>query len=177
MNTKKPREDAKLKSLPPEQRELLCRWLTVDNISYKEARLRVKAQFGLHVGSDSTFTDFYHSVALPWSYAQSAGVADAFSQAAEGNLEPAAIKRIRQLLFDAAASRKTDFRALKTLAQIVGNAQKHTLAAERLELDKRKVKLLEAKAAQADQVAGLAGDKNLSPQEKERRIKAVFGIT
>jgi hypothetical protein len=38
------------------------------------------------------------------------------------------------------------------------------------------VKLLEAKAAQADAAQGIATDAALSPEEKEARIKAVFGI-
>jgi len=172
---KKPRSDSKLDSLPTKQKDELARWLTEENVSYEEARKRVGARFGVLVSSDSTFSDFYHSVALPWKYARSRGIADDFAKAAEGNFEPAAIKRIQQLLFEAAADQRTDFKALSTLAKILGNSHRHSLNQERLELDKRKVKILEAKAALADQAKQVAGDKDLSPEEQLRRYRQIFG--
>jgi hypothetical protein len=46
-----------------------------------------------------------------------------------------------------------------------------------LRLNERKVKLLEAKAALADEAQAISGNAALTPQEKEQRIKQVFGIT
>jgi hypothetical protein len=173
---KKPRSDSKLDSLSPKQKEELNRWLTEENVSYEEARQRVGARFGVLVSSDSTFSDYYHSVALPWKYARSRNMADEFAKAASGNFEPAAIKRIQQLLFESAATQGVDFKALKTLAKILGDSHKQTLNQERLELDKRKVKILEAKAALADQAKDVLGNTELTEEEKGARVRALFGM-
>lgn len=172
---KKPRSDSKLDSLPLKQREELARWLIDENVSYEEARKRVAARCSVLVSSDSTFSDFYHSFALPWKYARSKGLADEFAKSAEGNFEPAAIKRIQQLLFESAADRSVDFKALKTLAKILGDSHRQTLNNERLELDKRKVKILEAKAALTDQAKKVADNKDLSPEEQLGRFRQIFG--
>ena len=173
---KKPRSDSKLDSLPPKQKEEVCRWLAEENISYEEARNRVAARFGVLVSSDSTFSDFYHSVALPWKYARSRGLADEFAKAAAGNFEPAAIKRIQQLLFESAADQHVDFKALKTLAKILGDSHRQTLNTERLELDKRKVKILERKAEAFDKAKGVLENKELTEEEKAAQMRSLFGM-
>jgi len=54
--------------------------------------------------------------------------------------------------------------------------RKHELERERLEIDRRKLALLEKKAEQADEAAGVAGDQELTPEQKSARIKEIFGI-
>lgn len=171
----KPRADAKLKSMPQEWQDDLCTWLAVENVTYSEARKRLIEKYEVKT-SLASLSDYYSTVAVPWKYAQARGLADEFAKLQSGEFDEAALKRLQQLLFEVTVSNRVDLKAVKTLAKIVGDSHKLNLAQERLELDRRKVKLLEAKAAQADQVAGVAGDKSLSAQEKERRIKAVFGI-
>jgi hypothetical protein len=172
----KPRADAKLKSMPQEQQDALCEWLTMENVTYSEARKRLASRFSVST-SLASLSDYYSSVAVPWKYARARGLADQLATMSEGSFDAATTKRLQALLFEMSVTNRVDLKAIKTLAKIVGDSHKLTLAQSRLELDKRKVKILEAKAEQADQAKGVAGDKNLSPQEKERRIKAVFGIT
>lgn len=175
-NTKKARSDAgiKGKSLSDPQKLELASWLIDENLSYADARSRVAERFGVFVKSDSTVSDFYHSFALPWKYARSRGLADEFAKSVAGNFEPAALKRIQQLLFETAADRTVDFEALKTLAKILGDSHKLALNADRLDLDKRKLKLLEAKAALTDKAQAIAGDKTLSEEEQGARMRALF---
>jgi|GEM_PF-3113598 len=54
--------------------------------------------------------------------------------------------------------------------------RKLRLKEQEQQLAERRVALLEAAAEQAKQAKGIAGDEDLTPEEKESRIKAVFGI-
>lgn len=172
----KPRPDSVLKNLPPAQQDALFAWLTAENITYAEARKRLAEQFSVRT-SPAALSAYYSSVVVPRKYAEARGLADDLAKLAEGSFDPATTKRLQQLLFEMSVSNRVDLKAIKTLAKIVGDSHKLTLAQSRLELDKRKVKILEAKAAQADEAQGIAGNKKLSSEEKERRIKAVFGIS
>jgi hypothetical protein len=173
---KKARSDASIKGaqLTDEQKEALAAWLIDENLSYKDARARLADQFGVFVKSDSTVSEFYHSFALPWKYARSRGVAEDFEKLAEGKFEEAAIKRMKQLFFETASAPGADLKALKTFAKILGDSHRHTLNQERLELDKRKVKILEAKASLADQATAIAKDKSLTEEEQGARMRALF---
>ena len=174
----KPRADAKLKSMPQEWQDDLCSWLTIENITYADARKRLIEKYEVST-SPSALSDYYSSVAVPWKYARAHGLAAEFAKSMEGDsqFDGVTTKRLQQLFFEMSVTNRVDLKAIKTLAKIVGDSHKLSLAQDRLQLDKRKVKLLEAKAELADQAKGLAGDKTLTPQEKERRIKAVFGIS
>lgn len=174
---KKARSDAGIKGaqLSDAQKEALAGWLIDENLSYKDARARLAEQFGVFVKSDSTVSDFYHSYALPWKYARSRGVAEEFEQLAEGKFEAAALKRMKQLFFETASAPGADLKALKTFAKILGDSHRHALNQERLELDKRKVKILEAKAAQADAAREVTADSELTPEQKLARYKQIFG--
>lgn len=173
---KKARSDAGIKGaqLSAEQKEALATWLIDENMSYKDARARLAEQCGVFVKSDSTVSDFYHSFALPWKYARSKGVADEFEKLAEGKFEEAALKRMKQLFFETASAPGADLKSLKTFAKILGDSHKLTLNQQRLELDKRKVRILEAKAAMADEASKIANDKSLSEEEQGARMRALF---
>ncbi|MBX3736730.1 MAG: hypothetical protein KF715_08580 [Candidatus Didemnitutus sp.] len=174
--SKKARSDAgiKGKQLTDSQKAEVAAWLIDENLGYKEARERIAERFGVFVKSDSTVSEFYHSFALPWKYARSKGVADEFEKLAEGKFEEAALKRMKQLFFETASAPGADLKSLKTFAKILGDSHKLTLAQSRLELDKRKVKLLEAKASLADQATAIANDKQLSEEEQGARMRALF---
>ena len=170
----KPRADAKLKSMPQAQQDALCEWLTVENVTYSEARKRLKAQFAVST-SLASLSDYYSSVAVPWKYARARGLADELATMSDGSFDAVTVKRLQQLLFEMSVSNRVDLRSIKTLAKIVGDSHKLTLAQSRLELDKRKVKILEAKAAQADQAKQVTEDKDLTAEEKLARYKQIFG--
>lgn len=171
----KPRADAKLKSMPQAQQDLLCEWLTVENVTYAEARKRLAAQFSVKT-SLASLSDYYSSVAVPWKYARARGLADELATMSEGSFDAVTVKRLQQLLFEMSVSNRVDLRSIKTLAKIVGDSHKLTLAQSRLELDKRKVKILEAKAAQADEAQAVTAAKDLTPEERQRKLKEIFGL-
>ncbi|MBI5770823.1 MAG: hypothetical protein HZA93_23805 [Verrucomicrobia bacterium] len=174
MTTRKPRGDSKLDALAPSQKEQLAEWLTVENLTYAEARTRVAEQFGVFTTA-SALQSFYSRFAAPWSYARAAGDAEAFASLMEGKFEPAAIKAAKQLAFTALTSPQPDLKTAKTLFKIVGDSAKLTLAQEKISLDARKVALLEKKAAQADAASAVTSDAKLSDEEKFARYRQIFG--
>lgn len=171
----KPRADAKLKSMPPAQQETLCEWLGVENVTYAEAKARLAAQFGVKT-SAAALSDYYSCIVVPWKYARARGLADELKGLDGAEFDPLVVKRLQQLLFEMSVSNRVDLGAVKTLAKIVGDSHKLRLAQERLTLDTRKVKLLEAKAAQADEAQAVTAAKDLTPEERQRKLKEIFGL-
>lgn len=159
-----------------ERRAQVASWLTVENLTYEDVHELIEKELGLTTSADA-LRRFYSSFAVPWQYATAAKEADAFGAEIEGNFDAPTIKRLKQLAFTLATERNPNVDALKAVTKIVGDSLKLQLASERLDLDKRKVALLEAKAQQAEAAEGIAKDAALTPTEKEARIKAVFGIS
>ena len=100
MSIRKPRGDSKLDALTPDQREQLCSWLTVENLTYAKAQAQLKQRFGIST-TRSALCSFFASVAAPWKYAQARGEADSFAGLMEGKFDEASIKRAKQLAFEA----------------------------------------------------------------------------
>jgi hypothetical protein len=172
---KKPRSDSKLDALPPEQQEQLAEWLTIENVSYAEARKRVRQRFGVST-SAAALQGFYSRFAAPWKYLRAKGEADQFAALMEGHFDEASIKRAKQLAFEAMTAPRPDLKAAKALLKIVGDSAKVEIARQKLTLDSRKVAVLEAKAKLADQAKDIAGDANLSDEEKAQRVRSLFGM-
>ncbi len=172
---KKPRGDSKLDALPLPQKETLSEWLTVDNLTYDEAKARVASEFGVFT-TKSALCSFYSRFAAPWSYTRAAGDAEAFGALMDGKFEPAAIKKAKQLAFTALTSPQPDLKTAKTLLKIVGDSAKLDLAKEKVSLDARKVALLEAKAALADKAKGISDNEALTPEQKAAQLRSLFGM-
>lgn len=175
MSTRKTRGDSKLDALPPAQQEQLAEWLTIENLTYAEARARVAEQFGVFT-SLSALQSFYARFAAPWKYTRAHGEAETFAQLMEGQFDAATIKKAKQLAFDAMANPQPDLKSAKALLKIVGDSHKLTLAEKKLTLDERKVTLLEAKAALADKGKAIAGDENLTEEQKGAQLRSLFGM-
>lgn len=173
--SRKPRSDSKLDALTPEQKEQLASWLTVENVSYDEAKARCAQHFSVFT-SVAALQAFYSRFAAPWKYAQAKGEADAFAELMEGKFDAATIKRAKQLAFEAMTGPQPDLKAAKTLLKIVGDSAKVDLAKEKLTLDARKVAILEKKAAQADAAEGVTKDTTLTPEQRQARLKEIFGL-
>lgn len=172
---KKIRGDSRLDALPPEQKEQLADWLTVDNLTYAQARDRVKAEFGVSTNV-SALCSFFSRFATPRKYARSREAAEEFAELMEGNFDAATIKAAKQIAFDAMTAQRPDLKSARAVLKIVGDSQKLALAQEKLSLDARKVKLLEQKAALADQATGIEQDKTLTEEEKAQRMRALFRL-
>jgi hypothetical protein len=172
--SRKPRSDARLLSLPLEQQEQIASWLTIENLSYETVRAKIAKELGVQTSAGALHS-FYSTFAAGWKYSRAKGEADAFAQLLDGRFDEATTKRVQQLAFECLAGPQPDLKAAKTLIKIVGDTHKLTLQQQRLELDARKVALLEKKAAQADEAKAVTDDSALTAEEKLARMRQIFG--
>lgn len=169
--SRKPRADAKLKTLPDALQEDLYQVLR--RTSQEKVIAMLKDKHGIET-SAGALTEFFSWYPRSQSLRNAASFADQFLAQAQklpefkGNI--AELQRAAEVLFQIQAAQDRDPKLFVELMKI-------SLAKRDQELNERKVKLLEAKAALADEAKQLAGDGALTPEEKERRIKLVFGIS
>jgi hypothetical protein len=167
---RKPRGDSKLDNLPEAQREELVQGI-MTGWSYEAARQFVMESCGVSV-SLSAFTPFYSRHVAPVlkerkqfaalsarTLAKLAKETEAFDAAAIGELKEFAYRLIR----DPNSQPEEARRWMETLIKAQAGAR-----------DSRKLAMLEAKAAQADEAAGVANDKKLTPEEKAAELKRIF---
>lgn len=176
---RKPRADAKLRNLPAEQRTALTDWLVDEGITYEEALKRLQKEFGIK-SSLGAICDFYKRECFGLRFRKAASFADqivdTLKAQSDGSLDEAVALAMRQRFFDLAVSKDANLSDLETIARIQGDTVKLELKKRDLEQKERKLVLLEKKAAQADDAANVAKS-DQTPEEKERAIKAIFGIT
>ncbi len=172
-NPKKPRADSKLKNLPEHIQEGF--WLLLHPTD-REVRAYTLEDLGgeiqethqLSVGV-STVSEWHSWYALKRRMEAAAERANqtALALAKDSELTPEDIERVAQTVFTAEALQAGDVTGYVALAKL-------RLAARALEHDARKLKLLEAKAAKADQADSVMGDGKLSEEEKAAKLKQIF---
>lgn len=84
----------------------------------------------------------------------------------------------RKLVFDLATDRTADPKLLELANSLTKSVLEFAKLEERSRqttLGERRVQLLEKKAEQADATEGVIDDVNLSPDEREQRIKEIYG--
>jgi hypothetical protein len=156
------------------QQAQLADWL-LSGVPYHQAAAMVEKEFGLKV-SISAFSRFYQSncsAALLSRRMRAVKLADEVAVEARshpGQFTAATIDQLSQKAFELASSPGANPQDVKALFSLV-------LKSRDQDLVERRVKLLEAKAAQADEASAIAGSGTLSPEEKAQRIKAVFGLS
>jgi hypothetical protein len=177
--SRKPRSDAKLKSLPPNQREMLVRWLVDENLSYDQAVERLEKDFNVRT-SVGALSAFYATECYSVRSSEAKEFAERVEQEllqGEPNFDLATLALVKKKLFERAYARDGDVDELAVLAKIIGDTAKLRLKEKDQEIATRRLAILEKKAAQADEAKSVAASEDLSAEEKERRLKAVFGIT
>jgi hypothetical protein len=183
----KPRSDSYEATLTDEQREELHAWLSQPDLSLAEVRrLAPKWAGGPHDGS-------------PPSIATLSGIGSRLRQEAMLlNVEATAklMEAVRQKV--GAHSRELQSeqsleQTLDTVCDLVGqevlqktlereDPKNRTAALRALlkradqKLTDRRVKLLEQEAAQAQKAKAVTADKSLTPEEKQLRLKQIFGM-
>lgn len=174
----KPRSDAKLKSLPPHQRQQLIRWLTEENLSYADARDRLWQDMGVRT-SAGALSGFFASECFTLRYTQARELADTVGEAMASDPEKfdqATIALVKQKAFERAVARDGDIKELAILASIIGDTAKVRIKQQELALSERRIALLEAKAAQADAAEHVVRDTDLTPEQRTARMREIFGL-
>lgn len=166
--------------LQPEEFEQLREWLSVDNLSYAEAVTRCEEQFGVET-STGALTNFFQKHCVGFKHQRARHLAAEVRKVFEADLEcdfgELTLRKIEQRAFEEAFAKDADVADLQALTKILGDSRKLQLEWEKLDVQKRRIELLEKKAAQADAAGGIVGDGKLTPEEKQKRLEGIFGFS
>ena len=171
MSTRKARSDSKLDALPEEQRlglrdGLLEGWKYDDALSWLETECGVRSS----LSSLSAFYQRHCAPVLRDRRRLAALKAEALGEeAGKTDWDTASIELLKQVAFEAMGNPDSDPKDVERLFKLL-------LKARSLDQDERKLELLEAKAKQADEAEAIAGNADLSEEERAQRIKEIFGI-
>lgn len=162
---RKPRPDSVIGSqLPPIIKDDVDAML-FSGASYKDVQERL-AEDGVKLSREA-IRRYYHSQILPARLARQNKTAEELNKISVDGVDEATMRAIRSAALDLAASPSCDPKALSILVNLI-------LKAEQLEQDKRRLKMLEAKAAQADAARQVA-QSTLTPEERDARMRSIFG--
>jgi len=170
---KKPRADSKLKNLPENIQEGM--WLLL-HPSDPETKAYTLEDLGGHVFDShgisvglSTLSEWRAWYSLKRRMEAAAERADQarLELAKDPNISPEDIERVAQTVFTAETLQSGDVESYVKLAAL-------GLKRRALDQDERKLRILEAKAKQADEAAGVVGNAKLSEEEKANRIRQIF---
>ena len=183
--------------LPAHQQECVERWLFEENLTYDQARSRLFEDFGVRVSSQllvrfrQRCAQRRSKDALMDRVAEAAVKANQSVEAYEKNPgpPPAAVQSAlsseigRQALQAFLRGEKPDLEEIKVLAGLALVVRKEDredvkveLNQQQLALDREKFELLKAKAAKAEAAEGAMKDQSLTPEERQQRLKQIFGI-
>lgn len=164
--TSKPRPDSVIGSrIRPELRDEVDTML-LGGESYRAVQERL-AEEGVKL-SQEAIRRYYHGQILPVRLARQNKTALQLNRISVEGVDEATMRAIRSAALDLAASPSCDPKALSLLVNLI-------LKSEQLEHDKRKLKMLEQKAAQADAAKAVAEAGQLSPEERDRKLRIIFG--
>lgn len=133
--------------------------------SYKAVQERL-AEDGIKL-SQEAIRRYYHTQILPARLARQNRTAEELNKIAIAGVDEATMRAIRSAALDLAASPSCDPKALSILVNLI-------LKAEQLDQDKRRLKILESKAAQAD-AAKQVTQSTLTPEERDAKLRSIFG--
>jgi hypothetical protein len=170
MDDKKPRGDA-LESRLPETVARELRDGLLGGWTYAEAQEWLAEQG--HSASSGALSGYWQRVCGPvmrerrrLAAMRAEEVARDASQEAV-DWDSAALDRLRQVTFELLLAPGVDADQVKSLMGLV-------LRARAQDLDSRRVKLLEERAAQADAARGVMGDEALSEEQRRERLREIF---
>lgn len=165
---RKPRADSRLKNLPPEMRAQIAAHAQTHRL--EETRAWLLAEKGIRT-STGALSEF-----LSWQRLQETLKANEQTVAAlmdwYRELHPDTgaeeLAALGQAFFSALALRLQDPKVW-TAVQTLG------LKRRQLELDREKLELLRKKAEQAERTEAVLADAALSPEERQQRIREIYG--
>ncbi|MGJ8674054.1 hypothetical protein [Rubritalea sp.] len=177
MSEREIRADAKLQNLPEEDLLELWKWRNPTEegdtkMTYEEIILEVPLRFGFTVSSTSTVSGFYKWL-KQWKRTRDARLRaeqakhELLAQNPDASVEE--LERLGQMIFMSETVEDGNVKGFVSLMKAIA-------ANRKLQLEERRVKLLEEKARKADEAEGIMGDQNLSEEEKSANMRALFGM-
>ena len=170
MSARKQRSDATLKTLPEVVQEQLFALLRTS--SYATVVRDAKEKWDIKT-SPAALSEFFRWYPLSRRIETAKDTADQVAKVLRSlgdvTLDDDKIQKAAQAMFEAQAMKAGDTDAFVQLAKI-------RLARDQGKREERRIALLEKKAAQADEAAGVLKDKTLTEAERQARLREVFGM-
>jgi hypothetical protein len=172
MSDKEIRADAKLKNLPGEALEDL--WLMRnpgedgEKLTLEAIAVEVPLRYGFTC-SVSSLSEFYKWLRMKKRLdgAQRRAMQTRLELAKDPNMTPEDLERAAQMVFTAETLEDGNVKGYVALAKL-------RLASRALDHDARRLAVLEAKAAKADEAEGVANNGKLTAEEKAAELKRIF---
>lgn len=177
---KKTRGDSKLDNLPERQfLELRDGFLSRRFRTYDDALTWLDAECGVS-SSPAALSGFFRRECKPiikQRRSMAALRSEAWGEACEGDetMTPAIAERLRQFVFEVLETEAPEPKDVKSLVDAFAKVTSEGRKDKQLELDERKMALLEGKAKQADQAKDVM-ESQLSEEEKGAKMRAIFGM-
>lgn len=165
--TRKIRKDSIIGNLAPDMRVTVDEMLSGGQCGLQDV-VDYLAEHGERISLQSV-SEYYRNHLKPQLIARSCRIAEGINEQSVDGLAEASIKMAQQQVFDLLAMPVPDAKTIKALMEIIFKAQS-------LDQSDRKLKLLEAKAAEADKAKEVTQNKQLTDEEKMNRYKEIFGI-
>lgn len=163
---KKLRSDSTFNRLSENERARVDDMLLA-GLSYEEVRSYV-AECG-HSISRTSVVDYYHAHVWPLKWARQQRLARELEAIDTTGLDDATLNTLRARAMELAVTPGSDVKHVSTLYNLV-------LKAQAQHLEERRVSLLEKKAAAADAAQAALRDSTLTDEEKQARVKEIFGL-
>jgi len=161
-------------ALTPDQREELMVSYHTSALGVDEACELASEMSGRAV-SRSMFASWYHNQRASWLIAQATARADEAAAASPADVDEKRSLAIRRAAFVASMDQLS--------ADEVAALERNDIARRKLALDERRLALDEAKfeeakkrAAQADAAENVTKDEALTPEQREARLREIFGL-
>lgn len=184
---KEPRADAKLQNLPQEELDVMWRFRNPEKggerMTLEAIAVEVPLRYGFTI-SLSSLSQFYRWLKLKRRFAVRTDTIEQIKLelAKDPNISAEQVEKAGQVLFMTEGIVEKDARVFANMVKIgqarvklEQNEVKLGLSKEVVELDKRRLALLEAKATKADQAAEVTRNGTMSAEEKQARMKEIFG--
>jgi len=172
MSDKEIRADAKLKNLPAEALEELWRFRNPEEGGEKMTLEAIAVEVPLRFGftcSLSSLSEFYKWLRMKRRMDSAAERAEQarLELAKDPSITPEDIERVAQTVFTAETLEAGNVKGYVALAKL-------RLQSRALDHDARRLAVLEAKAAKADEATGVANNGKLTEAEKAAELKRIF---
>jgi hypothetical protein len=186
---RKMRMPGKGKPLPPltqlKQRPLTDRewaYALQSKMSSEDARGEIREKLGISLGSDTSYSEFLSWHAAQLRLERNNNTIEQFEEFYRKKNPAASREEIRDsgiAYFLAASIAEDDKAGFNAIANLdLREKEGNTRAAfeeKKISIAERRVAVLEKKASQADQAKGVL-EGNLTPEQKQARMREIFGI-
>lgn len=165
-----------LLQMPESHQARLAEWL-LGGMPYHEANLLVEKEFGVKaVSTFGRYVSFWQEVCTPMLLQRRkrmAGTAEERAKEAEKNpaqFDKATLDALQQKAYELAESPTSSAKDVKAILSLL-------LKAKDQSLEERRLKILEAEAAKAQQAKEVLENKELTEAQRAARMREVFGIS